>query len=140
MSREGFEQVDKNTFISLDGMVTYCSPYVDEHGNAVERTKDKYPYTYDGFVTWRGGENSEVTGTVYSDRLLQWNYQKTRDLMQKHFGNTGDYYSSRSPKQIQAFLSEYFEEEIELIFIMEYCNVSSGYPLWRFDFKNLKKK
>lgn len=126
--------------VDFDGCtVTYYGGAEDEHGNPVERTKSEYPYSYDGFVTWRGGENEEVTGTVYSDRLLQWNYQKTRDLMKKHFGTDGDYYFDRKPQQIEAFLSEYMEKKIKLIFIMEYCNVSSGYPLWRFDYKEIKE-
>ena len=110
---------------------------VDEHSNPVERTKREYPYSYDGFVTWRGGANKEINGTVYSDRLLQWDYKKTRELMKKHFGNEGDYYDKRSPEAIESFLSEYFDKKIKLILIMEYCNVSSGYPLWRFDYKEI---
>lgn len=107
---------------------------VDEFDQPVERTKFDHPYSYDGFVTYRNGKNEEATGTVYSDRLLQWDYEKTRKLMKKHFGNTSDYYSERNPEKIEKFLSEYMGKKIKIIFIMEYCNVSSGYPLWRFDY------
>ena len=32
-------------------------------------------------------------------------------------------------------------DDLKLIFIMEYCNVSNGYPVWRFDFNlNLQKQ
>lgn len=50
--------------------------YVDEFGKPVERTKFDFPYSYDGFVTYRAGNNSEITGTVYSDRLSESDYEK----------------------------------------------------------------
>ncbi len=108
---------------------------VNEFGKQVERTKSEYPYSYDGFVTYRSGKNEEVDNTIYSDRLQQWDYVKTDKLKLKHFGDKGDYYDGRSPKKIEKFLSEYLEKEVKIIFIMEYCNMSSGYPVWRFDIK-----
>lgn len=107
---------------------------MDERGNIVKRSKSTHPYSYDGFVTWRGGKNEEVTSTIYSDRLLQWNYKKCRDMMKKHFGKESDYWSEYTPKQIEGFLREWCEApNLKLILIMEYCNQSSGYPCWRFD-------
>ena len=113
---------------------------VDEYGNSVEKTKDKYPYSYDGFVTYRNGENKEVNSTVYTDRLLQWDYEKTRKLIKKHFpNNLGDYWNTREPKQIEKFLQDWLgDKKLKLILVMEYCNVHNGYPVWRFDFKTSK--
>ncbi len=124
--------------LSMDGNnIIYYSPYKDEFGNNVERTPATHPYSYDGYVTWRGGKNEEVTSTIYSDRLSQWDYKKTEELKMKHFGNKGDWFSQRRPKAIESFLRDYTENpNLKLIFIMEYCNQSSGYPLWRFDYKN----
>ncbi len=104
----------------------------DEFGKQIERTPATHPYSYDAFVTYRNGENNETKEVLYSDRLLQWNHEKTRKLMKKHFKNDGDYYSQRAPKDIEAFLSEYLEKDIKLILIMEGCNQSSGYPYWVF--------
>lgn len=130
---------DSGMEISPDGMIFRNSMYRDEHGRPVERTPDKYPYSYDGYVTWRGGENSEVNSTIYSDRLSQWDYDKCKNLKLKYFGKTGDWWSSFDPKQIEAFLREWCEDpELKLIFIMQYCNASSGYPVWRFDFQTKK--
>lgn len=113
--------------------------YIDEFDNPVERTKDKFPYSYDGYVTHRFGSNDEANMTLYSDRILQWDYEKTRELMGKHFNNKGDYWNGRDPKSIESFLREYTgDPNLKLILIMEYCNVSSGFPLWRFDIKKTK--
>lgn len=113
----------------------YNGNLVNEFGNPIERTPETHPYSYDGFITYRNGDNSEIEEDVYSDRMLQWDYEKTRKLMKKYFGEQGDYYSNRPPEKIESFLSEYFNCNVKLIFIMEYCNVSNGYPLWRFAFK-----
>lgn len=112
---------------------------VNEFGKAVERTKQDYPYSYDGFITYRNGKNEEANHTIYSDRLLQWDRDKYNKLSKKHFGDEGQYFYSRNPKSIEAFLAEWTEQEVKLIFIMEYCHMSSGYPVWRFDFAATEK-
>lgn len=123
------------TQVSSDGMTYMMIDTVDEHGQQVNRSKRDYPYSYDGFVTWRGGENDEAASTIYSDRLLQWDYEKHNDLCLKHFGNEGQYWDSRSPSKIEAFLRDWTgNQALRLILIMEYCNVSNGYPCWRFDY------
>jgi len=121
----------------------YGSPYVDERGEPVKRTRHTHPYSYDGYVQWRGGENEECNGTVYSDRLLQWDYDKHNDLCKRIFGDTGQHWnpSNRDPKKIEQFLQEWMEDPgLKLILIMEYCNASSGYPVWRLDYKSSPSK
>jgi len=113
---------------------------VDENDDPVKRTKRSHPYSYDGFVQWRGGENKEATSTIYSDRLLQWDFDKHDELCMKHFGNEGQYWNDRDPKKIEAFLRDWTDDQtLKLIFVMEYCNVSSGYPVWRFDYSKGEK-
>jgi len=108
---------------------------IDEFGNVVTRTKGTHPYSYDGFIQWRGGENSEATSTAYSDRLLQQNWDLHDELCEKYFGDQGQYWGQREPDLIEKFLQDYFDKpELKLIFVMEYCNKSNGYPCWRFDF------
>lgn len=120
-----------NTFVSG----CFVGQAVDEFDKPVVRTKQSHPYSYDGFVTYRNGKNEEATGTIYSDRLLQWDYAKARNLMMKHFSESGDYWDSRSPEKIQSFLQDWTDERnLKLILVMEYCNVSNGYPVWRFDY------
>lgn len=108
---------------------------IDEHGNPVLRTKQTHPYSYDGFVLWRGGSNEEAISTIYTDRLLQWDYGKHNQLCMKHFGDRGQYWNNRDPKKIEAFIRDWLEnQDVKLILIMEYCNQASGYPTWRLDF------
>lgn len=113
---------------------------VDEHGHRVERSKAEYPYSYDAFVTWRGLANEELNGSVYSDRLYQWDWEKHNALCNKHFGNQGQRWSERQPDKIEAFLRDYLDDpELVLGLVMEGCNVSSGYPYWYFGYKSSKK-
>lgn len=108
---------------------------VDEYGNPVERTKRTHPYSYDGFVMWRGGENKEANATIYSDRLYSQDWERHNELCLKHFGDEGQYWNYRKPKKIEAFLRDWTgKDALKLILIMEYCNRSNGYPCWRFDF------
>ncbi len=117
----------------------YFVQAVDEYDNPVEKPQREFPYSYSPFVTYRAGKNEEANETAYSDRLLQENYKKARKLMQKHFGESGDWWDSRSPAKIEAFLQEWTKDKgIKIIMIMQCCNVSNGNPYWRFDYKKSK--
>lgn len=117
-------------------MITYYGGYIDIDGNPVERTPHTNPYTYDDHVIFRSGPNTEIDNTAYSDRILQWDYEKARNLQRKHFVNRGDYYPREDAKKVQAFLRDYFDApKLELIVITEGCNQSSGYPVWCFHMK-----
>lgn len=125
-----------NKYRTADGYFFTDLGPVDEYGKPVSRTKSSHPYSYDGFITWRGGENEEVNDTTYSDRLFQQDFRKYDQLCDKHFGDKSQYFSRREPEKIEAFLRDWYNKpKLKLIFIMEYCNVSSGYPLWRFGSK-----
>lgn len=119
----------------------YYGGKVDEFGKPVTKTKRTHPYSYDGFIQWRGGANEEANSTIYSDRLLQWDYEKHNVLCEKHWGNEHQYWDRRDPKKIEAFLRDWTRDPtLKLIFVMEYCNVSSGYPCWRFDFQRTENE
>lgn len=125
-------------FVSIryaDGSIT-ISEGVDEHGNPVKKGKSDYPYSYDGFVLWRGLPQEEMNHTLYSDRIKRQYHERWDELSKKHFGNAGDYFDNRTPIAIEAFLRELLDKpNYQLGLIMEYCNVSNGYPVWRFDVK-----
>lgn len=110
--------------------------YLDIDGRPVKRTPVQYPYSYDLFVQYKNGGKSEITQSAYSDRLFQWDFKKYNDLCIKNFGNEGQYFDERKPNDIEMFLSDYFEKKIKLIVIMKGCNVSSGFAVWYFGFRD----
>lgn len=80
------------------------------------------------------GEKANTT--VYSDRLYQWDSKKHDKLCKKHFGNESQIWSNRDSKKTEEFLRDYFEDDnIVLCKIQQTENKSTGYPLWRFDYK-----
>ena len=98
------------------------------------KTKLTHPYSYDPIVQYRHPD-TKANGTVYTDRLLQWDFAKHDRLCEKHFGDTGQYWDRRDPNLIANFLRDWYDNpEIVLCEVIEYCNVSTGYPTWRLDF------
>lgn len=116
---------------------SYSMQWVDIEGNPVEKNKLEYPYSYDAFVLYDNRNGNKSTGGVYSDRLMQWDYNKFNRCCMEVWNNQGQYFNNRSPKDIEKFLSLYFGKQIEIIMIIEGCNVSNGYPYWYFDYKEI---
>lgn len=117
-----------------DGMPisAYIGP-VGVDGEPVERTKAQYPYSYDTFVVWRNGPNSEVTHSVYTDRMQQWEPAKIAELQKK--------YDKRFVEMTQAeltkYMCEYTDKQVEVIYLAECCNHANGFPLWLIGYKEL---
>jgi hypothetical protein len=116
-----------------DGFGSY-SRYLDLEGNPIEKTPDKYPYSYDDYIIYQ--TRDKATDGCYSDRLRQWDYTLTRNLITKHFPErTGDYYPRSSPELVEGFLRDRLNNpKLELVHILEGCNVSNGYPYWYFGY------
>lgn len=111
--------------------------YVDINDKPVEKTKDEYPYSYDTYVVWQNNYNKGKSNTVYSDRLYQWDYKKYNKCCREIWGNEEQYFSSRRPKDIEKFLSKYFNKEIKLTVIMQGVNACKGYPYWIFYYEEI---
>lgn len=108
----------------------------DQYGQPVRRSKREFPYAYDFFVVWRGGTNEAATGNVYSDRMFQQDPAKFQALSANHFKSSGQSWSQRRPKAVEAFLRDWMDDPaLKLVLIMEGCNVSNGAPVWWFSFK-----
>ena len=104
---------------------------VDEHGTPVKRSKRDFPYSYDGFVLWRTTVENKGTA-MWSDRLWQEDHQKTDRLWEKHCPGVG--WGDVSAGALTAFLREWTGKEgLEVVLLMQYCNLASGYPVWRVD-------
>lgn len=99
--------------------------------------KDKatYPYTYDPFIIYFNDKTKkEAITSLYTDRLLQWDYAKHDELCMKHFGDKRQYWDVRDNKKIEAFLSDWVGKKVTLIANIQYVDMSNGYPLWRLDY------
>jgi len=118
--------------ILIDHNGCYVSGITNLAGEIVERTKGEYPYNYDAFLIWKGNYIKGKSDVVYSDRLMQWDYKKFNKCCNEIWDNEGQYFSNRNPKDIEKFLSLYWDKEIVLTAIEECCNVSNGYPIWIF--------
>jgi bisphosphoglycerate-dependent phosphoglycerate mutase len=110
--------------------------YIDLDGNLVKRNKEKYPYGYDPFVIWRGDYKEGKNDVVYSDRMYQWDHKKYEGCIKAIWTDCRQHFSDSNPKDIESFLSLYFDKKIKLTAIMEGCNVSNGYPYWIFFFED----
>jgi hypothetical protein len=111
---------------------TYIS-HIDEFGKQVEKTPHEYPYSYDGYVLDRLLPNDEINTTLYSDRLIH-QYPNFSGLKKEIMGDGGHTFYNFDNEKLELFLQKLIKNDtLKLGLIMQYCNVSSGYPLWRFD-------
>ncbi len=102
---------------------------------SIEKDQCSYPYSYDPFLLYFNEEaKEEATSSIYTDRFLQWDWDKHNRLCRKHFGDEAQYWNDRDPKKIEAFLCDWTEKKVTLIANIQYVNISNGYPLWRLDF------
>lgn len=107
---------------------------VDPDNEPGRRTKLTHPYSYDP-ITQFVDSSVKGCGTIYTDRLLQWDFDKHDRLCEKYFGNRGQHWDTREPKKIEAFLRDWLDDQnVRLAMVMEYCNVATGYPTWRLDY------
>lgn len=106
-------------------------------------SKQSHPYCYDPFTIWGAPRpNKACNGTVYTDRLDQWDHAKYEQLASKHYrsGYERPFDSYRCKGHlIEAFLRDWFDDpELKLLRVIEYCDASSGYPTWRLDYTSKK--
>jgi len=123
----------------LDRPLTGPLPDEDLRPSKPRRTKWSFPYSYDPFTVW--GEpfpNAACNGSVYVDRLEEWDHKKFARLIEevrvgephgRLFGEgcRGDL--------VQKFLRRWHDKpNLRLLRVIEYCNVATGYPTWRLDY------
>jgi hypothetical protein len=115
----------------------FISGKIDTEGNPVRKTSHTNPYNYDTFIMIGEPNIAPTKGACYSDRLMQWDFKKHDKCLEAVFGegDTGQYWSSRSPEGIEKFLRLYFDDSsIELVRVLQGCNASNGYPFWVFEY------
>lgn len=108
--------------------------FVGLDGKVVEKDKFRYPYSYDPFILWVN-KDYDAKGCqldVYSDRLRLWDNKKFNVCSILVWGKVVSNLGEKKSKALEEFLSLYFGKELILSKVVEYCNVSSGAPYWRF--------
>lgn len=106
------------------------------HGERVQRTSREYPYSYDPFLVYKDPTWADTDTVVYSDRLEEWDSASYDRCWKEVWDDPGQYFSGRTPIDIEKFLQLYFEDSaLKLTGIEEGCNVGSGYPFWVFYIK-----
>lgn len=97
--------------------------------------KSRKPYSYEEF--YLHNTRRKYNAVDYSDRLVEWDYDKYNKCCQEVWGDQGQWFDSRRPEEIEKFLQLYHNEpKIKLAAIIEGCNVSSGYPYWVFRYNH----
>lgn len=113
--------------------------YFGLDGRMIQRTPIDYPYSYDEYLLWRHDYHKDKSKTVYSDRLYQWDSKKYDKCCEEIFGNHGQYFDDRNPKDINKFLNMYLGKEVKLTAVLQGCNRSTGYPFWKFVYEEYEE-
>lgn len=79
------------------------------------------------------GKKGKGLDYVYSDRLWQWDYDKSEEATK--IANANDL-KSRTCLWYECYLSAYLDKEIEIKHILSGVNVSNGYPYYVLGYKN----
>lgn len=110
--------------------------YLGLDGKPVKRTPWTDPYSYDEFVLHKSKDFNEITTYwVYSDRLMEWNYERFESACEAVWHNRGQLFYNRTPKDINKFLNLYFGKEVGLTAVVQGCNGSNGCPYWIFGYE-----
>ncbi len=118
------------SFFPLNG-----GPSIDDdlHRHDPPWNKWDHPYSYDPFTAW-GGPDKAANGSDWSDRLFQFDYEKTSRIGKEVFDGAGDmrwFGAGMSGEKAERFLRLWHDDpSIVLTRVIEYCNVSNGYPTW----------
>lgn len=122
---------DDDDFVYINGRA-----YPRAFNSTIIYDRESHPYSYSFHVIAgevRKFEHPEFTGH-YSDRIQQANYEKYRNALA--IAGVGGNWARASLKQASDFLSVYYGKDLECVQILEGCNVSNGYPLWYFLWRN----
>lgn len=107
-----------------------------QYSNPV-KTKWDYPYSYDPILIYKSS-NFKQDKSFYSDRLVLWDKKENLDILKKKY-HLNDYCWSNQPVEVlNNFISDFFEQKIEINRIIEMCNVSNGYPYWLINYSVIK--
>lgn len=102
------------------------------------RTRMTHPYSYDPFTIWGKAEPDPCcNGSDYTDRLEEWDYKKFHEIAKETYVGGARPFNSQDCRGdlIEKFLRRYHNApDLKLLRVIEYCNQSSGYPVWRLNY------
>jgi hypothetical protein len=99
------------------------------------KTKWTHPYNYDPIIVYFGSAR-KGDSAVYSDRLWQGDYNKCEASINSiRSTDPQQRFRNDDPKQVEQFVSLYYNKQVEVTAIVEGCNASNGYPYWIFYFR-----
>lgn len=133
----------------------------DEYKGRVRKTKFTHPYTYDPFIMWQkypshpdrtdespmswimGDKVIKPDSCIYSDRISMWDQSRPSfeprwdALVQKHKLDGLGFCLEAHPLILEQVLRDWSKQpKLELLEIQEHCNVSNGYPVWLYCYRN----
>lgn len=85
-----------------------------------------------------GREDRSIRDYVYSDRLWQWDYEKTEQAF-KVANEQKDVVRS-SARWIEVALSHFLGQPVEVLHVMAGVNLTSGYPYWVAGYRAAKQE
>jgi hypothetical protein len=117
----------------------------DYEGNLIERTKREHPYNFSDYVRWakyrnrKGSDFALQEGqshqSAFSDRMSGWDRDHFEKCFAEHLPIGSGGFRHGNPGAIENFLRAYQRDEnLELLRIVDGCNSSTGYEIFRFDF------
>ncbi len=101
------------------------------------RNKFTHPYNYDAFYLIGTPVDISRAQACYSDRYRLWDVSKFKRAMEA----TGDARWDRMTlEQLDAFVKVYHGKSYMAVGLVEWCNQSSGYPVWSVHYKKVPRK
>lgn len=104
-----------------------------------DQTRDKYdyPYSYSAFFLIGDHDTVKDCSADYTDRYRLWDeekYNKAREAVGSQFR-----WSAMSLIELDRFVKAYYGDDHVATGLVEWCNASTGYPLWSIHFKKIEK-
>lgn len=101
-------------------------------------TKYDHPYSYSPFFLFGDHESIEGANCDYTDRYQLWDKERY-DRAIKAMGKERRW-DQHTPAEYNKFVKAYYGENYEVVGVVEWCNVSNGYPCWSIHFKENEGK
>lgn len=118
----------------LNQIIYYAT--TDFCDQSATRERRAHPYSFDAHYIWRNFNKNKIPkriGTVYSDRLMQWNVEKYKEA----FDGQG-WIDQLTKEQCIKAIDIYYTGKYKCVGYAVACNVSSGYPLGVFYIEEVK--